>query len=88
MHRIEAAADDGVITQSRKQRAHENIRVLGNDVLHDDWREVSQEEYADAHRYAQRILEDLYDDRQTVEDVLKAKRRTFATLLTQAKPAH
>ena len=32
-HRIEAAADDGVITQARKQRAHDNIRVLGNDIL-------------------------------------------------------
>jgi hypothetical protein len=75
VHRIEAAADDGVITQARKQRAHDNIRVLGNDVLHEDWREVKQEEFDDAHKYSQRILEDLYDDRATVEGVLKAKGR-------------
>ncbi len=75
VHRIEAAADDGVITQARKQRAHENIRVLGNDVLHEDWREVKQEEFDDAHKYSQRILEDLYDDRTTVEGILKTKGR-------------
>jgi hypothetical protein len=75
VHRIEAAADDAVITQARKQRAHDNIRVLGNDVLHEDWREVKQEEFDDAHKYSQRILEDLYDDRATVESVLKVKGR-------------
>jgi hypothetical protein len=40
---------------------------LGNDVLHDDWREVLPGEYEDAHKYTQRILEDFYDDRPTVE---------------------
>jgi ribosomal protein S20 len=82
-HRIDAAADDGVITQARKQRAHESIRVLGNDILHDDWREVKQEEYDDAHLYAQRILEDLYDDRKTVEGILTKMKRAF----TSAVPA-
>ncbi len=84
IHRIEAAADDGVITQARKKRAHENIRVLGNDILHDDWREVSEDEYEDAHRYTQRILEDLYDSRETVEDVLKSKKRPFTTAVPSA----
>jgi uncharacterized protein DUF4145 len=77
IHRIEAAAEDGVITQARKRRAHENIRVLGNDILHEDWREVAQEEFDDAHKYSQRILEDLYDDRPTVEKILKANGRPF-----------
>ena len=76
-HRIEAAANDAVITQARKTRAQENIGVLGNDILHDDWREVKQDEYEEAHHYAQRILEDLYDDRTTVETILKAKGRPF-----------
>ena len=78
IHRIEAAAEDGVITQARKQRAHENIRVLGNDILHEDWREVTQEEFDEAHKYSQRILEDLYDDRPTVENILSAKGRPFS----------
>lgn len=78
-HRIDAAADDGVITETRKRRAHENIRVLGNDILHDDWREVTQEEFEEAHKYSQRILEDLYDDRDTVEARLTAKGRPFVT---------
>ena len=77
LHRIDAAADDGVITETRKKRAHENIRVLGNDILHDDWREVLQEEFDEAQKYAQRILEDLYDDRATVDARLTAKGRPF-----------
>lgn len=44
LHRIDAASEDGVITETRKKRAHENIRVLGNDVLHDDWREIKENE--------------------------------------------
>jgi len=77
LHRIDAAADDGVITETRKKRAHESIRVLGNDVLHDDWREVTLEEFEEAHKYSQRVLEDFYDDRTTVEARLTAKGRKF-----------
>jgi hypothetical protein len=61
--KIDAAAAENIITDARRQRAHQDIRVLGNDRLHDDWRKVTQEEYEVAHRYAQRIAEDLYDDR-------------------------
>ncbi len=75
--RIDAAASDAVITEARQKRAHQNIRVLGNDVLHDEWREVKFEEYDDAHKYAQRVIEDFYDDRPTVEAQLKAKGRAF-----------
>ena len=73
--RIDAAAADGVITDARRKRAHEDIRSLGNDVLHDDWREVTDDEVGNAHRYTQRILEDLYDDRGTVEAILIAKNK-------------
>ncbi len=73
--RIDAAAADGVITEARRKRAHDDIRVLGNDVLHDDWRMVADEEVEDAHRYMQRVLEDLYDDRPTVEAILIEKGR-------------
>lgn len=73
--RIDAAAADGVITDARRKKAHDEIRSLGNDVLHDDWREVDDAEVQESHRYMQRILEDLYDDRPTVEAVLKAKGR-------------
>jgi hypothetical protein len=73
--RIDAAAADGVITEARKKRAHDEIRTLGNDVLHDEWREVSPDEVDLAHKYMQRVLEDLYDDRTTVEAILVAKGR-------------
>lgn len=73
---IDEAAQDGAITAARSVRAHEDIRVLGNDVLHDDWRSISEEEFELAHRYTQRILEDLYDDRASVLKLLAAKNRT------------
>ena len=64
-----------MITETRKKRAHENIRVLGNDVLHDDWREIKENEFEEARKYSQRVLEDFYDDRPTVEATLKSKGR-------------
>ena len=73
--RIDGAAADGVITDARRKRAHDDVRSLGNDVLHDDWREVTEDEVENAHRYTHRILEDLYDDRATVETILIAKNK-------------
>lgn len=73
--RIDEAANDHLITNSRKQLAHEEIRVLGNDVLHDDWREITREEVNAARLYCQRIIEDFYSDRKTVESILREKKR-------------
>lgn len=68
--KIDEAADDGIITTTRKQKAHDDIRVLGNEVVHDEWRVVTEEEVESALHYAQRILEDLYDDRTSVQQIL------------------
>ena len=68
--RIDLAANDHILTAARQRRAHENVRDPGNDILHDDWRAVDQVEYASAHLYVQRILEDFYDHRQEVEVLL------------------
>jgi hypothetical protein len=73
---IDAAASDGVITESRRKRAHEDIRVLGNDVLHEDWVAIPEQDVEEAHHYAQRILEDFYDHRPTTLATLVAKGRT------------
>lgn len=73
--KIDSACGDGIITAARKQRAHEDVRVLGNDILHDEWREVTDIECEKAHHYAQRILEDFYDDRPSVENLLKVVNR-------------
>ena len=72
---IDLAASDGIITASRQRRAHEEIRVLGNDVLHDEWREVPEADVEAARHYAQRILEDFYDDRPSVLETLRAAKR-------------
>ena len=73
--RIDAAAADGIITDVRRKRAHDEIRALGNDVLHEEWQTVTPEEFDTAHHYTQRILEDFYDDRPTVEATLIAKKK-------------
>jgi len=73
--KIDDAGDDGVITAARKKKAHDDIRVLGNEVVHDEWRAINEDEVQAALHYAQRILEDLYDDRAAVEQVLIAKGR-------------
>lgn len=75
--KIEAAGADGTITSARRQRAQDLVRTLGNDVLHEEWREVTKQEVEDAHRYVARIIEDFYDDRTTVEAVLTEKGRNF-----------
>lgn len=72
---IDAAAEDGVITQARKRRAHDEIRVLGNDVLHDEWQQIPVEDVEAARHYAQRILEDFYDDRDSVLKLLRSAGR-------------
>jgi len=69
---IDAAAADGVITAARRQRAHDEIRVLGNDVLHDEWREIAVEDVDAALHYTQRVLEDFYDDRASVLKLIRA----------------
>ncbi|MFT5232603.1 MAG: hypothetical protein ACI9UK_001171 [Candidatus Krumholzibacteriia bacterium] len=63
---IEAAAEDGIITQARKNKAHQDVRVWGNDVLHDEWTEVKAEALVLARHYCQRVLEDFYNDREAV----------------------
>lgn len=68
---IDAAGKDGVITRARQRKAHDEIRVLGNDVLHDEWHEVPAADVEASRHYAQRILEDFYDDRDSVLNTLR-----------------
>jgi hypothetical protein len=76
--KIDLAATDGVITDARRKRAHEDVRVLGNEVVHDEWRAVTEDEVDVSLHYVQRILEDFYDDRKEVEKVLLEKGRIAA----------
>jgi hypothetical protein len=77
--KIDKATEDGVITESLRSRAHNEIRVLGNDVLHDTWKTIADEDVEAAHRYTQRILEAFYDHRESVEAILVAKKRMAGT---------
>jgi hypothetical protein len=81
---IDLAAEDGVITASRRRRAHEEIRTLGNDVLHEEWREVTPSEVKVAKEYAAYLLHDFYDDRETVLGLLREKAR----VAEEDRPSH
>jgi hypothetical protein len=76
IQRIDAATNDKIITEARRKRAHEEIRVLGNDVLHDEWRKLVEDDVTLAHHYCQRIIEDFYDERYSVLQLLKDAGRT------------
>jgi hypothetical protein len=84
---IDAAAADGILTETRRKRAHEEVRSLGNDILHEEWRVVTPEEFEIAHHYVQRILEDFYDDRPLVEATLISKNRLQATASPPVAPS-
>ena len=71
MGQIDAMEKDSVITHQRKNRAHDNIRVLGNDVLHEKWCEIKEKDVESSRHYCQRIIEDLYDDRESVLVLLR-----------------
>lgn len=75
--KINAAAADGVITSARRERAHANVRDLGNDIVHEPWHPVTVEEFSSAYLYVQRIVEYFYDHREEVESVLSTKNRQF-----------
>jgi hypothetical protein len=55
--------------------ADEHRLVFWEGQLVAEWREVVQDEAETAHHYIQRVLEDFYDDRPTVELALRAKKR-------------
>ncbi len=73
--KINEAADDGIMTDARRKKAQKDIRVLGNDILHEEWRKIDEDEVEASHHYTQRILEDFYDDRESVEKILIEKSR-------------
>lgn len=85
--KIDKAAEEGVLTEALRSRAHDEIRVLGNDVLHDYWKTISDEDVEAAHHYAQRVLEAFYDHRQSVEKILVAKNRIVDPAAQQASSA-
>jgi hypothetical protein len=60
---LEAAAEDGIITRARRKKAQ---RVLGHDVIDDEWHEPPRADLEALRRFTQRLLEDLYEDRASV----------------------
>lgn len=59
-HQLDAAAEDGIITRARHRKAQ---RVLGHDIIDDEWHEPPRADLDALRRFTQRLLEDLYEDR-------------------------
>jgi hypothetical protein len=53
-------AEDGIITKARHRKAQ---RVLGHDIIDDEWHEPPRADLEALRRFTQRMLEDLYEDR-------------------------
>lgn len=84
--KINDAAEDGIITLPLKKRAHSDIRVLGNNILHDEWRKVDINEFENAHEYTRRVLECFYDDPETVKNILEEKSKQSEAEQPQKQP--
>lgn len=72
---LKDAGIDEIIPTPLKQRASQIVKVLGDDVMHKEWREVTKDEFESAQNYIQRILEAFYDYPEEVKKVLKQKGR-------------
>jgi hypothetical protein len=57
---LDVMAEDGLITRTRHRKA---ARVLGHDIIDDEWHEPPRIDLEALRRFTQRILEDLYEDR-------------------------
>ena len=85
VQKIDAAHADGIITLAHQKRAHSDIRTLGNDILHEEWREVSAEEVQLAHTYLLWIIQDFYGSRPEIEEQLAAKGRKYTPVAKEGQ---
>ena len=51
------------------------LMISCNDVLHDEWQAIEVDAVEASRHFCQRILEDFYVERDTVEAILKEKKR-------------
>lgn len=72
---INNATKEGVLTIALQKRAFNIVKALGDEILHQSWRNITEEQYEDSHEYTQRIIENFYDDPETVREILIEKKR-------------
>ncbi len=73
---IDGAAKDGVITLARKKRLRTDFQGIGGDTSADETCEFTEHEVQMARQSCQRIIEDFYDDRESVLKLLRDAGRT------------
>lgn len=75
---LKNVGDDGVIPIPLREKAKTIVKFLGDNVMHKEWRAVTEDEFEEAHHYTQRILEAFYDDTEEVKKVIKNAGRAIA----------
>ncbi len=75
---IDSAAKDGVITLARKKRLHADLHAIGCDLAQKEPGKLTEIELELARRSCQRVLEDFYDDRESVFSLLRDAGRIVA----------
>ena len=74
-HRIEKAADDGIIHKPSRAVVQDKVREMANDVLHGEWKAYTVGDYETSRKYVQRVIEGLYEHRQEVLKLLTEVKR-------------
>jgi len=75
--KLKQLMEDRIITKPLAKQNQDIVRILGNDVLHGDWRDISSDEYEQAHKYTHRLIDAFYDDHESVIEELTALGRTL-----------
>lgn len=73
--KIALAAKEGLLTDTLAKKALDKAKVLGDDVLHQDYRIILADEVNDSLKYVARVIEEFYEEREEVEKILVVKGR-------------
>lgn len=71
-------SSDNILPRWLVKQNSEIVKILGDEILHGDWREVTTEEYRKAHHYVERLIESFYDDHASVIEDLQQRGRLEA----------
>jgi hypothetical protein len=62
--------EDRIITGTLAKQNREIVKILADDVLHGEWRDISSDEYEKAYKYAHKLIDGFYDDHKNVLEEL------------------
>lgn len=78
-------SEDNILPRWLVKQNSQIVKILGDEILHGDWREITPEEYQKAHHFVERLIESFYDDHDSVVEDLKEKGRLTVEKKSQTK---